>query len=52
LWYLLTPCLLLHRLLQLWRLQKTHKSAPMTHFQHMKEVFKWNTPLISCTVQV
>jgi hypothetical protein len=30
LWYLLTQCLLLHQLLQLWRLQKTKDDTDIT----------------------
>jgi len=40
-WYLLTPCLLLHQLLQLWRLERTQKK---TLNQQMKEISKWNIP--------
>jgi len=42
LWYLLTHCLLLHQLLQLWRLQKTQKRTLMTVNQQMKEISKWS----------
>jgi hypothetical protein len=45
LWYLLTPCLLLHQLLQLWRIQKTHRTL-MTLNHQMKEISKRNTLLI------
>jgi len=43
----LTACLLFHQLLQLWRLQKTQKRTLLTLNQQMKEISKWNTPLIS-----
>jgi hypothetical protein len=41
-WYLLTPCLLLHQILQLRRLHKTQKRTLMTLNQQMKEISKWN----------
>ena len=47
LWYLLTQCLILHQLLQLWRLQKIQKRTLMTVSQQMKEISKW-----SCTGQI
>jgi hypothetical protein len=34
------------------KLQKTQKMILMTLNQQMKEIPKWNTPLISCTVLV
>jgi hypothetical protein len=49
LWYLLMPCLLLHQFFQLWRLHETQKRTLITLNQYMKEIYKWNTPLISCT---
>jgi hypothetical protein len=52
LWYLPTPCLLLHLLLQLWRLQETQKRTLMTLNQQTKEISKWNTPLITRTAQL
>jgi len=51
-WHLLTLCLLLHHLLQPWKLQKTQKRNLITLNQQMKETFKWNAPLISCEAQI
>ena len=45
-------CLLLHKLLQLWCLQKTQKRTLMTPNQRMREISKLNTPLTSCTAEV
>jgi len=52
LWYPRTPCLLLHQHLQLWRLKMTQKRTLMTLNQQLKEISKWNTPLISLAAQV
>jgi hypothetical protein len=51
LWYLRTPYLLLHQLLQKWRPPKKQKRTLMTQKQQMKEISKWNAPLISCMAQ-
>jgi hypothetical protein len=51
LWYILTPCILLHHPLGLWRLQKTQKGL-VTLNQQMKDISKCNIPMISCTAQV
>ena len=40
LWYFLTPCLLLHQLLQLSGLQQTQKKTLMTLNQQIKEISK------------
>ena len=42
LWYLLTSCLILCQILQLWRLQKTQRTL-----NHMKEIPKCSTLLLS-----
>jgi hypothetical protein len=50
--YFLTTCLLLHRLLQLWRLQKIYKGTLMSLNWQMREISKWNIPFISLAGKV
>jgi hypothetical protein len=42
-WYLLTLCLILHKLLHILKLQKTEKRTLISLKQQMKELSKWNT---------
>jgi len=50
-WYLLTPCLLLHPVTSALKTAKTQKKTLITLNQPMKEIPKWNTLAITCTAQ-